>query len=216
MIVAAAQLTVRAQKRLARRADEILQFVLTHHGLHRRALLVLACRIVGAGDEKAGGLDCFNVVGPQRVAGQLLAAQIRRMADRDSGADDPIAIWPRIAPRLVIFKTVAFAKPGQVQPVAGPTLAVVGRGQQTVDLFLVGLADRYRRRTLRPRPAWGVGQSGRRPAGEATCDDRPRARARALRFPVWPARRYRGIAGQVASWTTGESGRTTGFSDHQS
>ncbi len=54
------------------------------------------------------------------------------------GVDDPIAVEPDEA-RRVFFVAVGIGVAGGVEPDARPALAIVGRGEQTVDLLLVGV-----------------------------------------------------------------------------
>ena len=52
--------------------------------------------------------------------------------------DHPIAIEPHIA-RLVLFKAVGVGVARRIQPMPPPALAIVRRGEQPLDLLLIGV-----------------------------------------------------------------------------
>ena len=55
------------------------------------------------------------------------------------GADDVVAIAPGVGAVRVVLEAVGVGVADDVEPVAAPALAVVRRGEQAVDEFLVGV-----------------------------------------------------------------------------
>ena len=70
-------------------------------------------------------------------------------------------------PVVVLLEAVALGEAGRVEPVPGPALAEVGRGEELVEERRVGLG-RIESQPAPPRPA-AAGRSGRsRPGGSST------------------------------------------------
>ena len=75
--------------------------------------------------------------GVDLVAGQLLADELVVRLVAVVGVDHIIAVAPGEGLGRVALVTVGLAEPDQVEPVPGPVLAIVGRGEQSVDQALV-------------------------------------------------------------------------------
>ena len=69
----------------------------------------------------------------QQVSGHVLANEAVIGNVLVEGPNDGVAVAPDIGLGVVELVTVGFGKADQVQPMASPALAVVGRGQQAVD-----------------------------------------------------------------------------------
>ena len=126
----------------------------------------------------------------QDVAGDLLPDELVVGQVAVERLDHPVAVAPGVVADVVPLEALALAEPDDIQPVARPALAVMGRGEQPIDQLLVGLASPYRRRTARLRPARAAGRSGRRraagssvrrSASGAGCRSRASSRARTNR-----------------------------------
>ncbi len=87
--------------------------------------------------EPGGHLGLDSAVGKQ-VSGDLLQSETIEGQVAVQGLDDPVAIAPGVGPEVVLAVAVAVGIPGQIQPVAGPLFAEVGRFQEPVDGILVG------------------------------------------------------------------------------
>ena len=109
------------------------------HGFHAELLRVHAAFLVDHGiAEKAGGDDLILGGVRQHVASDLFDDELVVGQVAVERLNHPIAIDPHLA-RLILFKTVGIGVARGIQPDAAPALAVVGRGQQAVDLLLVGV-----------------------------------------------------------------------------
>ncbi len=107
--------------------------------LHSELLGIDAAFFVEHGVAKKAGGDAIVL----RCAGQQVARDlandkliIGQVAIH--GVDHPVAVEPDLA-GLVFFKAVGIGVAGGVQPDAGPSFAVMRRGEQAVDLFLICL-----------------------------------------------------------------------------
>ena len=98
-----------------------------------RLVVPLTQAVITRGDQ-AFGRYLF-----QFIAGQLLADELVVGLVFVQRADDVIAITPDIGFGAVALETVAFGIPYQVEPVAGPVLAVMGRGEEPINHFLVSV-----------------------------------------------------------------------------
>ena len=74
----------------------------------------------------------------QQVAGELFDRKTVERQVAVEGVDHPIAILPDL-PRGVDAVAVGVGIASQVEPVAAPAFAIVGRGQQAIDQTLVGI-----------------------------------------------------------------------------
>jgi hypothetical protein len=111
---------------------------------------------------EAGG-DAGRVAGAgEHVPGELLEGEAVEGQVVVVGADHPVAVRPHRA-RTVLLVPVRVGVAGEVEPATGPALPVVGRGEQPVDVLLIGV-----RRGVAQE---GVGLLGRRrQAGEIERD----------------------------------------------
>ena len=90
-----------------------------------------ACR------EESGGDYGVGVVGRDHVAGDLSPNKLVVGEVGIDRLDHPVAIPPGVGPELIAFEAVGVGVVGDVEPVAGPAFAVVGRGEQAVDEFFI-------------------------------------------------------------------------------
>ena len=77
-----------------------------------------------ASDEEA---NCFRLA-CDLFPGELVVGKIVV-----EGLDDPVAIGPGIAAGFVVLKAVALSVASDIEPVACPAFAVIGRGEKVVD-----------------------------------------------------------------------------------
>ncbi len=96
MIVAACTINSETKERLCDGSHIILNFILSHDGLHRGTLLALSHFVPRSGHQKTRGDDGIGVIGIKNVAGQLLPHEfvIRHIAVER--VDDPVTVVPRI------------------------------------------------------------------------------------------------------------------------
>ncbi len=131
------------------------------------------------------------------------------------GADHVIAIGPGVGARLVLVVAVRFAVMHHVQPVPGPALAVLGRGQQPIDQLLVGqgIGVGHKRIDLRPACGGKADQVEIEPPNQ-----RPPVGGRrgSSRFSCSRASTKASIGPRTQGESNfGTGGRTSGSSDHQ-
>jgi hypothetical protein len=88
---------------------------------------------VDAAAEVAGGDDGFGVVREEFVAGELFHDEAVPWLVRVEGSDDVVAIAPCVWAVVVGFIAVAVGVADEVEPVAGPALAVLWGREETVD-----------------------------------------------------------------------------------
>ena len=74
----------------------------------------------------------------QEVSGELLDAELVVREIGVEGFYDPVAIRPDRT-GAVLFEAIGVGITGEVEPAAGPALAIAGRSQQAVDELLVGV-----------------------------------------------------------------------------
>ena len=139
VVVAAGAIDGETEERLGDGADDVFQLIAPDDRLHGQALLVLAGGIVRAGDEEAGRLDGLRIIGPENVARELEAGELVIRPVAIEGVDHPVAIAPGGRAELVIFKSVALAVAGQVEPPPRPPHAILGRAKVAIDKPLVGI-----------------------------------------------------------------------------
>ncbi len=125
VIVAAAAIYGQAEKGLTNVADEIFEFVLSHDGPHGGALLLVPHFVPGCRDEKASRDQGVGIARLQHIASKLQPGELIERQIAVQGVDDPIAIAPRVGPESVAFKPLALAEPGDIEPMPGPTLAIL-------------------------------------------------------------------------------------------
>ena len=83
----------------------------------------------------------------QQVTGELFDHELVVRQVSIQRVDDVVAI-KRDLPRLVLFKAVRVGIPRRVEPVPSPTLTVVRRFEQPLDLFFVGVRCRIRQKRI--------------------------------------------------------------------
>ncbi len=94
---------------------------------------------VGVVAVEAGGDARLGIVGPHLVAGDLLLHEAVVGLVVVEGVDHVVAIAPGIGTRSSALKPSLSAIARQVEPVPPPALAVLRRGEQAVDHFVVGV-----------------------------------------------------------------------------
>ena len=133
---------------------------------------------------EAGGDVLLRRAVREQVARHLLDREPIEGHVRVERMDDPVAITPGVRPQGVTAKTVAVGVAGEVEPVATPLLAVVGRLEQPVEQVAVSAGARIVSRRHRLRLAWEAGRPGRDGRGEPAWFSRLRARERCPAAPV--------------------------------
>ena len=99
--------------------------------------LDLADEIPRPSGQESGSDHRVGIVGSDHVAGDLSPKKLVVAEVGIEGLDHPVAIPPGVGPELVAFEAVGVGVVGDVEPVAGPALTVVGRGEQAVDEFFI-------------------------------------------------------------------------------
>ena len=122
--MAAGAVERQAQEHLAGGGDDIVQvFIELLHRVHRFVL-------PEAQAVEAGGDDVFGSGRFQLVARQLLQDEAVVGLVLAEGADDIVAVAPDQGLGAVPLVAVGLGVADQVEPVPGPALAILGRGQQ--------------------------------------------------------------------------------------
>jgi len=99
-------------------------------------LVLSATFVVGHGVAVEGGGNQLIFAGSgQQVAGNLFDRELIEPHAAVEGPDDPVTIWPHGAGRVVSI-TGGVCVAGQVQPLAGPVLAVFRSLQQVLNQLL--------------------------------------------------------------------------------
>ena len=139
----------------------------------------------------------------QHVAGKLLDRESIKRQIGVQRLDHPIAVRPDRAP-AILFVSVRVGVSRQIEPSPRPSLAVMRRRQQPVNLFLVGIGRTVRNERVDLFRRRAAGPPGRVIPCAAAWLDRPRAKASILSDPVAPERTRRsGFAPSAASLTLG-------------
>ena len=125
MVVAARTIDREPDKRLPHRADNLLQLILTRGFFHELAT-THNC-VVQPGDKETDSPLPGRVARLQDIPGDLHAHEFIVRYVVVQRVNDPVAIRPEIVADTVPLKTVALAKPREIQPVPPPALAVVRR-----------------------------------------------------------------------------------------
>ncbi|EDY18868.1 hypothetical protein CfE428DRAFT_3526 [Chthoniobacter flavus Ellin428] len=123
------------EERARRGAHHVMQFIRALlGGEHRIGTLH---RIVRAPHNEPG-----RRIHSKRIASQLLPHEAIVGHIIIEGANNVVAIRPRVRPRPVHFETVALGEPHHIQPVSRPALAVVRERQQALHELFVSLGIR--------------------------------------------------------------------------
>ena len=96
---------------------------------------------MSASGQETRRLDPIGIVRREQIAGQLQADEFVIGEIAIESGHDPVAVGPGVGPGQVAFEAVAFAEADHVEPVPGPTFAVMGARQQAIDQAL----DKHRR-----------------------------------------------------------------------
>ena len=105
-----------------------------HHGLDAELLLI--CAALGVGQclpVKRGGDDLLRFGIRQKIAGNLLNAELVKGHVVIHRADHPVAVAPGIGPGPVFFITIRVGIARCIQPVTAPALAIVRIRQHAID-----------------------------------------------------------------------------------
>ncbi len=176
--------------------------------------LVVRLVVERAHAQKAGGDPRLVGRVGQLVAGQLLDHETIVWLVVVERRDHLVAIAPGARLQRVALIAVRLGEPHQVEPVAGPALAIVRAGQQMIDQ-----AARRRRAKYPPQSSHFLRRRRQSPQIEIRPADQPVARNGRGRRPPFASSRARmngppASGSQATSCTAGNSGRTTGAVDH--
>ena len=120
------------------------------HGFHAELFGIDAAFLVDHRvAQEAGGDDLILRGMRQQIAGDLLDDELVVRQVAVERVDDPIAIEPD-EPRLVLFEAVGIGIARRVEPEPAPALAVMRRGEQAIDLLLVGVGTAVGKEGSRP------------------------------------------------------------------
>ena len=107
--------------------------------IHALAVQVILVATVAGRGEKAGGDEIVVGIGSDFIPGHLLADELIERLVVVERFDDPIAITPREWPRIVHLIAFGVGVARDVKPVPAPALAIMRRGEEAVDQFLIGI-----------------------------------------------------------------------------
>ena len=142
MIVAAGAAHGEAEENLADGAGKLVQDILAELRFEIGVGLPGAHPQKAQSDEPVGPVRAaaLRAVGRREfVAGQLLLDEVVVGLVLIEGADHVVAVSPCGRPFAVDREAVGFGEAREVEPVAGPTFAVPGIGEELVDHLLVGI-----------------------------------------------------------------------------
>ena len=91
-----------------------------------------------AGSEKSGGHHGEGIFRSDFVARELPAHELIPGHVGIEGFDDEVAVVEGVFSVVVLLEAVALGKAGGIEPVTGPSFAVVGTGEEIVDELSVG------------------------------------------------------------------------------
>ena len=95
--------------------------------------LVVEVDHVGIAAVEPGGDEGRRIVGRDLIPRDLESDELVEGQVAIEGRDDPVAIPPGVGPGLVELEAVGVGVSRQVEPVLCPSLAVMRRGEQTID-----------------------------------------------------------------------------------
>ena len=130
MIVAASTVDRQPQEGLACGGHNVVKPVVAELRPVGRFVIPHAEPVVAGGDQSVVGR-----VG-EFVAGDLFDRELVERLVGIERADQIVAVAPGMGLGTIAFKAVGFGIAHQIEPVAGPLLAVMGRGEQAVDHLL--------------------------------------------------------------------------------
>ena len=140
MVVAAGAVDRHAAVAREHLREHVVEVVCTGLTLQHVALrLNVADEIPRPGGQEASGDHCVGIVGRQDVAGDLLAEKLVVGLVGVERLDHIVAIPPGIGAELITLEAVGVGVVGDVEPVAGPAFAVVGRSEQAIDELFIGI-----------------------------------------------------------------------------
>ena len=116
-------------------ADHIVQFV--GPLLSGQAGIGALHAVVGTRHQKAG-----RFVDPHAITSKLFKQEFVEGFVFVDGSNDIVAIGPGIGAWLIRFKSIAFGKFDDIQPMPTPALAEMGRREQSVDQSFAGVGTR--------------------------------------------------------------------------
>ena len=155
-----AQSERQAEHHLAGRVQRVLDDLVD-------VLQLVRAEPLGLGDEPGRdhppGVIFGRAVGGEDVAGELLVEEAVVRDVGVEGVDDVIAIEVRLGDRVIGVIPGGVGVPGEVEPVASPSLAVMGRGEQLVDQAFIGVGPVVGDERLDP---FGVGRQADQVEGE--------------------------------------------------
>ncbi|MCX6606969.1 MAG: hypothetical protein NTV52_25770 [Acidobacteria bacterium] len=125
VIVAAGAADGHAEEAVRRGDDEVIEFIET-------GLFVFDV-VFGAEAEEAGGDPRVGIIGVEFVAGELFLEEPVEGFVGVEGVNDVVAIAEGVVAVAVVFVAAGVGIADDVEPMAGPAFAVVGRGEELVD-----------------------------------------------------------------------------------
>ncbi len=134
MVVTTGAINRQSKESLPHQRDHILHFILAHGLAH--GVIGWLSRVVRSRDKKTGGNNTFGP-GLDGVASQLHADKCVIWHILIQGMDDPVTIMPRMITRLIVFESIALAEMRGIQPVPPPAFAIMRRGKQSIDQFVI-------------------------------------------------------------------------------
>ena len=133
VVVTSGTVNRQSEEGLADDADNLFEFVLPHDLFHRVTLLRVSNLVIGTCDQKSSSNYGRRVSWLEDVAGELPGGEAVVRSVCVQRCDDPVAVSPRIGPKLVAFETLAFSVTDDVEPVPSPAFAIVRVSQVLLD-----------------------------------------------------------------------------------
>ena len=120
------------EETLGHRSHDVGHFILPHD----LALLVPVGLepVEGPADEKPGGGDGTGMTRFEDIPRDLPLHELVVGHVRVQGIYHPVPVGPCVRSQLIVFKAIALAIAGHVEPVAGPAFPIMWRGQQDINL----------------------------------------------------------------------------------
>ena len=136
VVVTAGAVHCQTEERLSHHGDHVFDFLLPDAGFHESCpTWLLPASSQGAQTRKPVATMPSVVCGSSASPANCSLMNSSRAYPVEA-LDHIVPVSPGMVPEFVIFKSMAFAKPYQVQPMPSPTLPITRRGQVAVHYFL--------------------------------------------------------------------------------
>ncbi len=142
VIVAASAIEREPQRGGGDRIDDVVEFVSASATAQVAGHGFVPDLVPGPRAQESQSRDRLRIVGIDHVAGNLLAQKLIEWLVMIERIDDVVAISPGMGAFLVAFEAVCIGIMDHVEPVAAPTLAIVGRCQKSIDDFFKRIGRR--------------------------------------------------------------------------